>query len=130
MEISHLTLSNHIILSIKNLENVKVETDMTQDVEMAEKRDVEMAALAERMFHPEGKNAYHIDDRTLNNLQDLADNLDAFSGKEGQWVAAWLEYLGDADVAALIQNWPDDFKPIVIARYNKLKDYHSCTKCE
>ena len=49
------------------------------------------------------------------------DNLDAFTGNEGAWVAAWLEYLGDKEVAEVIYGSPGDFKLIIIERYNKLK---------
>ena len=97
---------------------------------MAEEIEEELAALADQMFHPEGKNPYNLNGRTLNNLQELVDNLDSFTGNEGLWVAAWLEYLGDKDLAALIQNWPDDFKQIVIARYNRLKDISLLQKSE
>jgi hypothetical protein len=92
--------------------------------------DEELEALACLLLHPENKNPYYLDDKALKNLKDLVDNLDSFSGNEGQWVAAWLEYLGDEDLAVRIRNWPDDFKQLVIARYNKLKDYHTCNICD
>jgi hypothetical protein len=92
--------------------------------------DEELEALAKLLFHPENKNPYYLNDKALNNLKDLVDNLNSFTGNEGRWVAAWLEYLGDEDLAARIQNWPEDFKQLVIARYNKLKGYHICNLCE
>ncbi len=95
-----------------------------------EEIDEEKLALAEMMFHPIGKNPYYLNGRTLKNLQDLVDNLDAFTGNEGMWVADWIEYLGDDVLAALIRNWPEDFKQIVIARYIMIREYHSCIKCE
>ena len=144
-----ILFDEEIIMSVKLSRKYVVDDDERQNIKMAERidEDVEeeieermaeeiyeeldegMVALAELMFHPEGKNPYYLNGRVLNNLQDLVGNLDAFTGNEGLWVASWLEYLGDNDVAARIQNWPDDFKPIVIARYNKLTDYHSCIKC-
>ena len=90
---------------------------------MAEQIDKELFGIAKQMFNPEDKNPYNLNGRELKNLLDLVDNLDAFTGNEGLWVASWIEYLGDKDLAALIQNWPEDFKQIVIARYNRLKDY-------
>jgi len=97
---------------------------------MADKIDKEMAALAKAMLHPAGKNPYYLNGKALYNMQDLVNNLDDFTGNEGAWVAEWLNYLGDEDVATRIQTWPDDFKQIVIARCNKLKEYHTCDKCE
>jgi hypothetical protein len=93
--------------------------------EIVDAIDEAMVLLAQLMFHPVDKNPYYLNGRALNNLQDLVGNLDAFTDNEGLWVAAWLEYLGDEDMAARIRNWPEDFKQIVIARYNMLKDYES-----
>ncbi len=41
--------------------------------------------------------------KPLNNLQELTDYLPAFTGEEGLWVASWLEYLGDAEVAGMAE---------------------------
>jgi hypothetical protein len=110
----------------------EIEEEMADEIEeeMADEIEEEMAALADRMFHPEDKHPYYLNDRALGNLRDLVDSLNDFTGNEGLWVASWLEYLGDEGVAALIRNWPEDFKQIVIAHYNKLKDCHCCTICE
>lgn len=110
-------------------EEIVEEVALEMVEEMISEADEEMAELADKMFHPRDKNPYYLNGRALNNLQDLVDNLDSFTGNEGLWVADWLEYLGDEYVAALIRNWPDDFKQIVMARYIKLRDYHSCENC-
>jgi hypothetical protein len=81
----------------------------------------ELAAIANMLFNPAGKEPYHLNDKALKNLQELVDNLDAFTGNEGTWVAAWLEYLGDKEVAEIIYGSPGDFKLIIIERFNKLK---------
>ena len=81
----------------------------------------ELAAVAALLFNPAGKEPYYLNDRTLKNLQELVDNLDAFTGNEGAWVAAWLEYLGDKEVAEIIYGSPGDFKLILVERFNKLK---------
>ena len=114
----------------KTVEVVEEEKADEIEEEMADEIEEEMAALADRMFHPEDKHPYYLNDRALGNLRDLVDSLNDFTGNEGLWVASWLEYLGDEGVAALIRNWPEDFKQIVIAHYNKLKDCHCCTICE
>jgi hypothetical protein len=105
------------------VEEVAIEMIEEMAKEMIDEIDEEVVALAENMFRPRNKNPYYLNDKALNNLQDLVDNIDSFTGNEGLWVADWLEYLGDEYVAALIRNWPDDFKQLVIARYNKLQGF-------
>jgi hypothetical protein len=81
----------------------------------------ELKELEELLFRPVGKEPYYLSDRALKNLQDLVDNLEFFIGHEGDWVADWLEYLGDKTVAENIHKSPGDFKLIVIERFNELK---------
>ena len=81
----------------------------------------ELKKLGELLFRPVGKEPYYLSDRALKNLQELADNLDFFIGHEGDWVADWLEYLGDKVVAEKIHSSPGDFKLIVIERFDELK---------
>ncbi len=59
----------------------------------------------------------------LKNLKELKDYLVAFTGKEALWVASWLEYLGDKELAVGIRKKPGDFKSIILRRYNELKQY-------
>ncbi len=85
--------------------------------------DERKRALARRLFEPEGKNPYMFNGKPINNMKDLVDYLKAFTGKEAQWVAQWLEYLGDGEIAERIRKHPDEFKKIVTDRYNELKRY-------
>ena len=78
-------------------------------------------ALAEALFDPKDKNPYYFNGKPLLNLQELVDYLAAFTGEEGLWVASWLEYLGDPEVAERIRDNPIDFKHIVRERYDELK---------
>jgi hypothetical protein len=110
----------------KNSKKITTNKPKTMEAQV----DKELAVLADMLFHPTGKNPYYLDGKALNSLHELVDNLNAFTGNEGPWVAAWLEYLGDKEVAALIQESSGDFKLIVIDRYTKLKKQHSCEKCE
>ena len=84
--------------------------------------DNNLIALAEKLFNPIDKNPYYLNGKPLGNLQDLIDNLETFNGDEGQWVATWLEYLGDGEIVELINKSPGDFKLIVKERYEILKN--------
>ena len=78
---------------------------------------------AKALFHPRDRNPYMFNGKPLRNLQDLADYLVAFDGREGPWVASWLEYLGDKEAADRIRRHPKNFKKIVAGRYDELKKY-------
>ena len=78
-------------------------------------------AIAEALFSPKDKNPYYFNGKPLLNLQELVDYLVAFTGEEGLWVASWLEYLGDGEVAERIRQNPGDFKHIVRDRYDELQ---------
>jgi len=84
-------------------------------------RQLKKAALA--LFSPREKNPYVFNGKPLANLQELTDYLVAFTGKEGLWVASWLEYLGDKEVADRIRRHPGDFKKIVADRCHELKKF-------
>ena len=77
--------------------------------------------IAEALFNPRDRNPYYFNGKPLCNLQELTDYLAAFTGEEGMWVAAWIDYLGDSETADRIRKKPGDFKEIVKARYNELK---------
>lgn len=84
-------------------------------------------AISEAMFHPKDKNPYYFNGKPLGNLRELVDYLVAFTGEEGNWVASWLEYLGDPEVAERIRKNPGNFKRIVQDRYDELKRYLEST---
>lgn len=91
---------------------------------MAEvRKENALKSLARAMFRPKDKNPYFFNGKPLRNLQDLKDYLVAFTGKEALWVASWLEYLGDAEIAERIRKRPAEFKRAVMKRYNELKPY-------
>lgn len=80
----------------------------------------ELKKLARLAFHPKGKKPYIFNGKPLNDLQDLKDYLVAFTGKEALWVASWLEYLGDTEIAGSIRKDPGHFKRLVSDRYRQL----------
>ncbi|AFC99321.1 hypothetical protein Mtc_0556 [Methanocella conradii HZ254] len=85
----------------------------------------EMSRIAERLFNPKDKKPYIFNGKPLRNLKDLKDYLVAFKEEEAFWVASWLEYLGDKELARRIRHRPHDFKDIIIGRYRELKPYSS-----
>jgi hypothetical protein len=86
-------------------------------------RERQLKKTARAVFRPREKNPYVFNGKPLADLQELTDYLVAFTGKEGLWVASWLEYLGDDDVAERIRRHPGDFKKIVADRCHELKKY-------
>lgn len=87
--------------------------------------DENKRALALRLFAPKGKNPYIFNGKPLKNISDLKDYLVAFTGREAPWVASWLEYLGDRELARRIRSKPRDFKEIILKRYKELKSYRA-----
>lgn len=92
--------------------------DKKRDEELSRKR-----VIAGRLFYPHDKKPYIFNGKPLKNLKDLKDYLVAFTGKEALWVASWLEYLGDKELARRIRGKPEDFKGIILKRYRELKPY-------
>jgi hypothetical protein len=92
---------------------------------MARAEDADKRAIAGRLFSPENKNPYIFNGKPLKNLKDLKDYLVAFTGREALWVASWLEYLGDRELARRIRSRPRDFKEIILKRYMELKPYRA-----
>ncbi len=86
-------------------------------------RERQLKKTARAVFRPREKNPYVFNGKPLADLQELTDYLVAFTGKEGLWVASWLEYLGDDEVAERIRRHPGDFKKIVADRCHELKKY-------
>lgn len=86
------------------------------------KRDVEdLKDIAKKLFDATGKNAYELKDMAIKNFEELKNNLDKFTVKEAEWVASWIEYLGDKRTANRIRQVPADFKKIINNRYGQLK---------
>ncbi len=85
----------------------------------------ERRTIARRLFSPVNKKPYIFNGKPLRDLNDLKDYLVAFSGREAPWVASWLEYLGDKEIARRIRGRPRDFKAIIIKRYKELKPYRA-----
>ena len=92
-----------------------------------EMEDVRKAEIASCLLRPAGKNPYYLlrgtDCIALNNLAELKEKLDLFEEKEAEWVAAWIEYLGDKETADKIRASPSNFKSIVIERYEELRGF-------
>ncbi|MBE0517198.1 MAG: hypothetical protein IBX41_07425 [Methanophagales archaeon] len=87
------------------------------------------AEIASSLLKPAGKNPYYLfrgtDCIALNNISELKERIDMLMENEAEWVASWIEYLGDKDTADKIRASPSNFKSIIIERYEELKGFHS-----
>jgi hypothetical protein len=83
----------------------------------------ELGGIAAKLFSPVGKNPYFRGEKAIKNFRELKENLNEFTEKEAQWVASWIEYLGDAKTATRIRQTPSKFRDIILARFNELKSY-------
>ena len=85
------------------------------------------AEIARCLFRPAGKNPYYLfrgtESIALTNLAELKDQIDTFTENEAEWVASWIEYLGDKETADKIRASPSNFKGIIIARYEELSAF-------
>jgi len=87
--------------------------------------DEKLGAIASKMFIADGKNPYYRENMAIHNLEELHQNMSYIEHHEAPWVADWLEYLGDAEVARKIRDAPSHFKNIVQERWAELKrQYH------
>lgn len=77
--------------------------------------------MASKMFEPVGKEPYYLGSKALRNLAELNANLGYFTERETEWLAAWLEYLGDAKTASRIRKQPGKFSRIISARHAELE---------
>lgn len=83
----------------------------------------ELVELAKELFEPTGKNPYYRGEKTIKNFKELRESLGDFTQDEAQWVASWIEYLGDTRTATRIREKPSMFKGIILERYNELRRY-------
>ncbi len=95
---------------------------------MGQSDDTAERDMARRLFEPKDKKPYVFNGKPLKNIKELKDYLVAFTGKEALWVASWLEYLGDKELAAGIRKKPREFKNIILRRYNELKQFAHTSK--
>jgi hypothetical protein len=72
-----------------------------------------------------GKNPYYHGDKAIRNFRELDESLEEFTEDEAQWVASWIEYLGDTITAARIRQTPDRFREIIKNRFDELLPYAS-----
>jgi hypothetical protein len=80
--------------------------------------------IAKALYQPEGKNGYYKGDMIINSFDDLVGAIDNFTDEEeARWVAAWIEYLGDAKLAQQILEKPGNLKKLVLARHKQLSPY-------
>jgi hypothetical protein len=95
--------------------------------EEEEEKEVRRAEFATRLFKPAGKNPYYLfrgtDCIAIHNLSELKDKLDVFMENEAEWIASWIEYLGDKETADKIRERPNAFKRIIIERYEELSGF-------
>jgi hypothetical protein len=97
-------------------------------MEKSDSGKIRKEIIARRLFNPINKNPYIFNGKPLKNLRDLKDYLVAFTGNDAPWVAAWLEYLGDGELAGRIRKKPRDFKDTILKRYRELKPYAEAEK--
>jgi len=83
----------------------------------------ELARMAAKLFSPVGKNPYFRGEKAIRNFMELVRSLSEFSEKEAQWVASWIDYLGDRKTATEISQAPTRFREIITARFNELRAY-------
>ena len=83
--------------------------------------DPKLEALASKLFIADGKAPYYKGDNAIHNLDELDRYIALFEHHEAKWVADWLEYLGDAEVAKRIRDEPSRFRRIVHERREELK---------
>jgi len=88
----------------------------------------ELAGIAVKLFSPTEKNPYDHGRITVRNFSGLMKILNEFTEGESQWIASWIEYLGDKKTAAKIRQTPSEFKDIITARFNELKPYADISK--
>jgi hypothetical protein len=95
-----------------------------EEVEMKEQGKAEIATS---LFKPAGKNPYYLirgtDWIAINNLAELKDRIDMFMENEAEWVASWIEYLGDIETADKIRATPNEFRGTISARYEELSGF-------
>ncbi len=82
-----------------------------------------LGKIAKKMFEPDGKEPYYLGDKPIRNFQELMENLGAFTTEEANWVASWIEYLGDEKTAKKIRKSTGKFKEILRKRHVKLLKY-------
>ena len=85
--------------------------------------EAELAGMAAKLFSPVGKNPYYRGEKAIRNFMELRGRLNEFAEKEAQWVASWIEYLGDIKTATKIRQTPSRFREIITARFNELQPY-------
>lgn len=86
------------------------------DVEHA-KEHLHQQDLAVRMFYAPGKQSFHLENLTIQNLYDLKAALDRIPSDEALRLADWIRYLGDDALAQEIYKAPEDFKKLILMRY-------------
>ncbi len=96
----------------------------TEEVGTEEQTKAEIAIC---LLRPADKNPYYLFRGTdcigINNLTELKDRIDMFMEDEAEWVASWIEYLGDKETADKIRASPSNFKRIIIERYKELSAF-------
>lgn len=85
----------------------------------------ELSVIAVNLFSPVGKNPYYRGEKTITNFRELNAGLNDFTENEAQWVASWIEYLGDTNTAASIRKTPSRFRKIIKTRFTELLRYAS-----
>lgn len=88
------------------------------------KKKEDLPGISRKLFEAAGKEAYYLGDLAIHNLEDLRNHIDQFTEKEAQWLASWIEYLGDPKTAEKIRGALPDFKAIIEKRHNQLKKHN------
>ena len=78
--------------------------------------------IAQEILSGDGKNPYYYGGITIQNLDELQEHLHNFSEHEANWLADWIDYLGDNQTAKTIRTKPAEFRSIINNRYLELKN--------
>lgn len=82
-----------------------------------------LANIAGRLFEPVGKEPYYLGGKAIRNFPELIENLGAFPEEDANWIASWIEYLGDVRTAMRIRESSGEFKEILRKRHVQLLKY-------
>jgi hypothetical protein len=88
------------------------------------KKKEDLPGISAKLFGAAGKEAYYLGDLAIHNLEELKHHLDKFTEKEAEWLATWIEYLGDQKTAENIRKALPDFKAIIEKRHKELKKHN------
>lgn len=98
-------------------------TTSKRKVKKGVKKKEDLPGISTKLFEAAGKEAYYLGDLAIHDLEELRHHLDKFTEREANWLATWIEYLGDPTTAKKIRKTIPDFKAIITKRYDELRKH-------